>query len=93
MKNQSMYIFEDSYLDQEVSNKRKEQLMNAMSAADLYYDIIDSHEGYLVFRAEGGTQYTFTDWLDVSDWIHSVVFDDPDQNEAAERILCPALYE
>ena len=77
----------------EVSDERQEQIISAMSAADLRYDEIDSYDGYLVFREEGGNPYTFTDWHEIVDWINGVVFDDPARNEAAERVLYPERYE
>jgi hypothetical protein len=77
----------------DVSEERREQIVNAMSAAGLHYDEIDSYNGYIVFREDGGNPYTFTEWQEVVDWINGVVFDDPARNEAAERILYPERYE
>ena len=84
---------EQSKVIPEVSDERREQILSTMKAAGLHYDDIDSYDGHYVFREDGGASYSFTDLQEVVDWLNGVVFDDPDRNEAAERILYPERYQ
>ena len=77
----------------ELSPERMEQIVEAFEAADLSYDNINSYGGYLVFNGEGGSVYSFESWEAAEDWIEGVIFDEPERNEAVERILHPERYE
>ena len=76
----------------ELSPERMEQIVEAFEAADLSYDNINSYGGYLVFNGEGSV-YSFESWAAAEDWIEGVIFDEPERNEAVERVLHPERYE
>ncbi len=76
----------------ELSPERMEQIAEAFEAAGFSYDEINSYGGYLVFHEEGGTPYTFQSWEEAAEWIDGVVFDEPERNEAAERVMHPERY-
>ena len=62
----------------EPSEERQTQIKEAFRAARLEYDDIDSYDGYLIFRDEGGVAYTFQFWDEAAEWLNGVVFDDPE---------------
>ena len=62
----------------ETPEERQTQIKEAFRAARLEYDDIDSYDGYLFFRDEGGVAYTFQSWDEAAEWLNGVVFDDPE---------------
>ena len=64
---------------------KKETLIEAMEAAGYHYDEINS-DSDLAFNHEYGS-VRFDGWYDVNDWLHGVVFDDPDVSDKVETIL------
>ncbi len=73
--------------------ERQAQIKAAFQAAGYVYDDIDSYDGYLVFRPEGGAAYTFQSWEEAAEWIDGVVFDDPERSNAVEWIMHPERFE
>lgn len=78
---------------QELPPERMEQIAEAFEAAGLQYDDINSYGGYLVFRGESGDPYSFESWDEAAEWIDGVVFDEPERNAAAERVMHPERFE
>jgi N12 class adenine-specific DNA methylase len=76
----------------DLSPERMEQLVEAFEAAGYTYDDINSYGGYLVFHGEGGDGCAFQSWEEADEWINGVVFDEPERNEAVERVLHPDRY-
>ena len=64
----------------DTSEERQKQIKEAFRDARLEYDDIDSYDGYLIFRDEGGVAYTFLSWDEAAEWINGVVFDDPERD-------------
>ena len=83
---------ESSEPEPEVSPERRAQIIEAMSAADLSYDEIDSSDSYLVFRDGNGSAYTYQSWDEAAEWIDGVGFDDPERSTAAERVMYPERF-
>lgn len=77
----------------DLSPERMEQLVEAFEAAGYTYDDINSYGGYLVFHGEGGDGCAFQSWEEADEWINGVIFDEPERNEAVERVLHPERYE
>ena len=64
----------------ETPDERQTEIKEAFRAARLEYDDIDSYDGYLIFRDEGGVAYTFQSWDEAAEWLNGVVFDDPERD-------------
>ena len=78
--------------DENITPERKELLTKAFHAAGYAFDEIDSYDGYLVFSGEGGEKYTFQSWTEAGEWINGVIFDEPERNDAVERVLHPERF-
>ena len=78
--------------ERELSIEREDQIARAFEAAGLHYDAMNSYGGYLIFLGDG-SQYTFDDWEEAGEWIEGVIFDEPERNEAVERVLHPERYD
>ena len=76
-----------------VSQERQDQIIEAFRAAGLSYDSYESYDGYLVFRAEYGSAYTYTSWDDAAEWLDGVILDDPEQSDSVEQIMHPERFE
>ena len=77
---------------EEDAAEQEDMLIEAMQAAGYEYDELESYHGWRHFFGECGA-IDFRGWSDVRAWITSVYFDDPDRQEAVERVLHPECYE
>ena len=76
----------------ELSSEEIEKVIEAFNAAGLSYNEMESYGGYLIFNGDSSI-YTFDSWEEASEWIDGVVFDEPERNAAAERVLHPERFE
>lgn len=76
-------------------DKRTALIQQAMEAAGYTYDEINSTEepdGEQYFNYEGG-HVQFANETEVLEWISGVVFDDPERQEAVDRVLHPEAFQ
>lgn len=76
-------------------DERTDRIQRAMEAAGYTYDEINSAEepdGEQYFTYEGG-QMRFANETEALEWISGVVFDDPERQEAVDRILHPEAFQ
>ena len=78
--------------EEAVSELPTEQIIKAFEAAGLTYDNINDYGSYVIFDGET-EHYAFTSWQEASEWVDGVIFDEPERNEAVERVLHPDRYE
>ena len=71
----------------------RERMVEAMRAAGLVLDEVNSAEAYLPFVDVYGRMTAFDSWDDVGRWLDGVVFDDAETAEAVERVMHPERFE
>ncbi len=71
---------------QDHEDEKHTRMITAMRAVGYTYDILESRDDYLRFFGEAHV-VRFAGWDDLSDWLHGVVFDDPDVRKAVDRAL------
>lgn len=65
------------------------KVKDAMRTAGYNYDWQHSDDYTLCFVTDLGQSIQFDNWMDVEDWINTVVFDDPNTNQRIQNILHP----
>ena len=83
---------EAAFGEHELSSEEIEKVIEAFDAAGLSYNELESYGGYLIFNGDSSI-YTFDSWEEAAEWIDGVVFDEPERNAAAERVLHPERFE
>ena len=82
---------EAAFGEPELTSEEIEKVIEAFNAAGLSYNELESYGGYIIFNGDSSI-YTFDSWEEAAEWIDGVVFDEPERNDAAERVLHPERF-
>ena len=92
-RNDTGHDFEADWQDR-INAWRKDRygkVADAMRTAGYNYDWQNSDDYMLCFVTDLGQSIQFDNWMDVEDWINTVVFDDPNTNQRIQNLLHPEI--